>query len=188
MKDSYLYIFLARGVINDEGFWLIGTKNTESRILDDENLIECHSKELIGFESVNDILDAINLNLENIKRKLEKQNFFFDKPPKGISFNIPLNVLEDIFDFWVEAYKDKEIWETCFSLLKISRRASLINLIKSESVKGDSKKWAIKNNIKSGNDWLLRGSRFHNFLPSTPYRTYKDQWKGWADFLEKEKK
>ena len=52
----------------------------------------------------------------------------------------------------------------------------------------DAKKWAIKNNIKSGNDWLVRGSRFHNFLPSTPYRTYKDQWKGWADFLGKEKK
>ena len=59
-------------------------------------------------------------------------------------FNIPLNVLEDIFDFWLEAYKDKEIWETCFGLLKISRRASLINIIESESIKGDSKKWAIK--------------------------------------------
>ena len=73
MKDSNLYLFLASGVINDVGFWLIGTKNTDSKILDDKNLIECHRKELIGLESSKDILHAINLNLDNLKRQLEKQ-------------------------------------------------------------------------------------------------------------------
>ena len=144
MKDSNLYLFLASGVINDVGFWLIGTKNTDSKILDDKNLIECHRKELIGLESSKDILHAINLNLDNLKRQLEKQNIFLDRPPKGISFNLPLNVLENIFDFWLEAYKDKEVWETCYGLIKIRQRASLINLIESKSIKGNSKKWAEK--------------------------------------------
>ena len=144
MKDSNLYLFLASGVINDVGFWLIGTKNTDSKILDDKNLIECHRKELIGLESSKDILHAINLNLDNLKRQLEKQNIFLDRPPKGISFNLPLNVLENIFDFWLEAYKDKEVWETCYGLIKIRQRASLINLIESNSIKGNSKKWAEK--------------------------------------------
>ena len=144
MKDSNLYLFLASGVIRDVGFWLIGTKNTDSIILDDQNLIECHRKELIGPESAKDILNAINLNLDNFKRQLEKQNIFLDSPPKGISFNLPLNVLENIFDFWLEAYKDKEIWETCYGLLKIRQRASLTNLIESNSIKGNSKKWAEK--------------------------------------------
>ena len=144
MKDSNLYLFLASGVINDVGFWLIGTKNTDSKILDDKNLIECHRKELIGLESSKNILHAINLNLDNLKRQLEKQNIFLDRPPKGISFNLPLNVLENIFDFWLEAYKDKEVWETCYGLIKIRQRASLINLIESNSIKGNSKKWAEK--------------------------------------------
>ena len=144
MQSSYLFLFLASGVINDVGFWLIGTKNTDSKILDDKNLIECHRKELIGLESSKDILHAINLNLDNLKRQLEKENIFLDRPPKGISFNLPLNVLENIFDFWLEAYKDKEVWETCYGLIKIKQRASLINLIESNSIKGNSKKWAEK--------------------------------------------
>ena len=47
----------------------------------------------------------------------------------------------------------------------------------------EAKKWALENNIKSGTEWLFKGSRIHNFLPSSPYKTYKDNWKGWGDFL-----
>jgi len=167
LKNSNLYLFLANGEINDIGFWLIGIKNTDSSILDDKNLIECHRKELIGYESAKDILEAININLDNFKKQLEKQNVFLDVPPKGISFNIPLNVLENIFDFWLEAYRDKEVWETCFGLLKIRQRASLVNLIESESIKGNSKKWAIK--VES----------LHNYSPNQIYRNTSNEpmWK-----------
>ncbi len=144
MENSYLFLFLASGVLNDEGFWLIGIKNNDSRILDDKTLLECHRKELIGNESAKDIIKAINLNLDNLINDLKKNNFLLDKPPKGISYNIPLNILENIFDFWLEKYKDHEVWETCFGLLKIRSRVSLTNLIKSNSIKGDSKKWAIE--------------------------------------------
>ena len=94
--------------------------------------------------SAKEILDAINLNLENLINNLKKQNYLLDIPPKGISFNIPLILLENIFDFWIEKYKDKEVWEVCVGLLKIRRRLSLKNLINSESIKGNSKKWAIE--------------------------------------------
>jgi len=144
VQNSYLFLFLASGVINDEGFWLIDTKNSDSKILDNNNLIECHRKELIGFDSAKHILEAINLNLDNIIKELKKQNYLLDKPPKGISFNIPLNVIEDIFDFWLDTYKNKEVWEKCLGLLKIRQRVSLSNLINSASIKGNSKKWAIK--------------------------------------------
>ena len=144
MENNYLFLFLANGVLNDAGFWLIGIKSNDSQILDDKTLLECHRKELIGYESAKDILDAINLNLDNLISDLKKNNIPIDQPSKGISFNIPLNVLENIFDFWLEKYKDKEVWETCIGLLKIRRRLSLTNLIKSGSIKGDSKKWAIE--------------------------------------------
>ena len=142
MEDKYLFLFLASGVLNDEGFWLIGIKNSDIKILDDESLLECHRKELIGQDSAKDILEAINLNIDNLINDLKKKHYPLDQPPKGISFNIPLNVLENIFDFWLDKYKNPEVWETCIGLLKIRRKLSLTNLIKSNSIKGDSKRWA----------------------------------------------
>ena len=144
MENKYLFLFLASGVINDEGFWLIGVKNSDTSILDDKTLLECHRKELIGYESAKHILDAINLNLDNLINELKNNNYSLDKPPRGISYNVPLNFLENIFDFWLEKYKDKVIWEICLGLLKIRKRVSLKNLINSESIKGDSKKLAIE--------------------------------------------
>ena len=48
------------------------------------------------------------------------------------------------FDFWLDVYKNKEDWEACLGLLKVRKRIPLTNLIESESLKGNSKKWAIK--------------------------------------------
>ena len=76
MKNNYLFLFLASGVINDQGFWLIGIKNSDENILDDKNLLECHRKELIGLESAKDILDAINLNLNNLINDLKNKIYF----------------------------------------------------------------------------------------------------------------
>ena len=144
MKNRYLYLFLASGVLNDEGFWLVGVRNSEIKILDDKSLLECHRKELIGEESAKYILDAINLNIDNIINDLKKKHFPIDAPPKGISFNIPLNVLEKIFDFWLDKYKDQTAWGTCIGLLKVRTRVPLNNLINSGSIKGFSKKLALE--------------------------------------------
>ncbi len=144
MKDSSQFLYLASGVKNGEGFWFVGVKNSDENILSDENLLDCHRKELIGEESAKDILFAINLNLNNLIKELKKNNFLYEEPSLGISFNIPLNLLEDIFDFWVSIYREKDAWETCIGLLKIRKKVSLLNLISSDSLKGNSKKWAIK--------------------------------------------
>ena len=62
----------------------------------------------------------------------------------GISFDLPLEILENIFDFWLDIYKNPEAWEACLGLLKVRKRIPLTNLIESEILKGNSKKWAIK--------------------------------------------
>ena len=144
MTNSPQYLFLASGVKNGEGFWIVGVKNCDENILEDKNLLDCHRKELIGNESAKDILFAINLNINNLLHDLMKKNYVIERPPMGISFNFPLDLLENIFDFWLDLYKNQESWETCLGLLKVRKRISLTNLIKSESLKGDSKKWAIK--------------------------------------------
>ena len=144
MENSSQYLFLASGVNNGEGFWIVGIKNCDENILEDENLLDCHRKELIGSESAKNILLAINLNVNNLLNELRNKNYLIERPSIGISFDIPLEILENIFDFWLDIYKNKEAWEICLGLLKVRKRISLTNLIKSKSLKGNSQKWAIK--------------------------------------------
>ena len=138
------YLFLASGVKNGEGFWIVGVKNCNENVLEDKTLLDCHRKELIGYQSAKDILFAIKLNIDNLLNELRNKNYLIESPSMGISFDIPLDVLESIFDFWLDIYKNKVAWETCLGLLKIRKRISLTNLITSDSLKGNSKKWAIK--------------------------------------------
>ncbi len=144
MENSRQYLFLASGLKNGEGFWVLGVKNCDENILEDKNLLDCHRKELIGNESAKDILFAIKLNIDNLLHELRNKNYLIESPSMGISFDIPLDVLESIFDFWLDIYKNQVAWETCLGLLKIRKRISLTNLITSDSLKGNSKKWAIK--------------------------------------------
>ena len=155
MENSPQYLFLASGVKNGEGFWVVGVKKCDENILEDKNLLDCHRKELIGKESAKDILFAINLNIDNLINELRNKNYLVERPLMGISFDVPLDLLEIIFDFWLDTYKKQEAWETCLGLLKVRKRISLTNLIKSESLKGNSKKWAIK--VES----------LHTYIPSS---------------------
>ena len=144
MENSPQYLFLASGAKSGEGFWIVGVKNCDENILEDKNLLDCHRKELIGNKSAKDILLAINLNINNLLNELRNKNYLIESPSMGISFDIPLDVLEKIFDFWLDIYKNQEAWKTCLGLLKVRKRISLSNLIESDSLKGNSKKWAIE--------------------------------------------
>jgi len=155
LEYSPQYLFLASGVKNGEGFWIVGVKNCDEDILDDKNLLDCHRKELIGNESAKDILFAINLNIHNLLNELKNKDYLIERPKMGISFDIPLNILESIFDFWLNIYKNQEDWDTCLGLLKVRKRISLNNLIESDSLKGNSKKWAIE------------VETLHNYIPNS---------------------
>ena len=74
----------------------------------------------------------------------QNKNYLIARPSMGIPFDIPLEILENIFDFWLDIYKNHEAWEACLGLLKVRKRIPLTNLIESKSLKGNSKKWAIK--------------------------------------------
>ena len=158
--NSPQYLFLASGLKNGEGFWVVGLKNCDQNILEDKNLLDCHRKELIGEESAKDVLFAIKLNISNLFNELKNKNYLIEKPSMGISFDIPLDLLESIFDFWLDRYKNQEDWETCIGLLKVRKRISLANLIQSQSLKGNSKKWAIK--IENLHNYVPNSLRIEN--------------------------
>ena len=163
MENSPQHLYLASGVKNGEGFWIVGIKSCDENILEDKNLLDCHRKELIGNKSAKDILYAINLNLNNLFNDLKNKNYFIERPSIGISLDIPLDLLESIFDFWLDTYKNTEAWETCMGLLKVRKRIPLTNLIKSESLKGNSKKWAIKvENLHTYTPNSLRNERIND--------------------------
>ena len=138
------YLFLASGEKNGEGFWMVGLKNCDENIFEDKNLLDFHRKELIGYKSAKDILFAINLNVNNLLCDLKNKNYIVKSPSIGFPFDIPLDLLENIFDFWLDIYRNQEAWITCLGLLKVRKRISLTNLIKTESLKGNTKKWALK--------------------------------------------
>ena len=156
MENSSQYLILASGVKNEEGFWIVGIKNCEKNILEDKNLLDCYRKELIGYQSAKDILFAIKLNINNLINELGNQNYQIKGTSLGISFDIPLDIMESIFDFWLDTYKNQEAWETCIGLLKIRRRIPLTKLIERGSLKGNSKIWAGK------------VETLHTYLPNSP--------------------
>ena len=167
MINRNLYLYLASGEINGIGFWLIDKIYNEFPTKENRNLLDCHRKELIAEESAKDILFAINFNLSNLINDLKKDGFDIEKPPKGISFNLPLYVMEDIFDFWLETYKNKNSWQTSLGLLKIKKRLSLTTIINSK---------AIKSHVI---DLAYIIERLHNYRPGTSEKfKYKDpMWK-----------
>ena len=65
-----------------------------------------------------------------------------------------------LLDFYKYLTKNQKAWEACLGLLKVRKRIPLTNLIESESLKGNSKKWAIK--IET----------LHNYVPPS-YRNEK---------------
>ena len=80
MDNSPQHLFLASGVKNGEGFWVVGVKNCDENILEDKNLLDCHRKELIGNKSAKDILFAINLNINNLFTALKNKNYLLENP------------------------------------------------------------------------------------------------------------
>ena len=167
MISRNLYLILASGEINGIGYWLIDTTYNEFPMIENRELLECHRKELIAEESAKDILFAINFNLDNLMNDLKKDGFNIENPPKGTSFNLPLNVMEDIFDFWLETYKNKNSWQTSLGLLKIKKRISLSSIIKSN---------AIKSHVK---DLAYIIEKLHTYRPCTTekYKNKDPMWK-----------
>ena len=143
MINKNLFLILASGELNGVGYWLIDTTFNESPLIENKELFECHRKELIGEESAINILYAINLNLENLLHDIKEEGFAVEKPPKGISYTLPLDVMENIFDFWLETYQNNSLWETSLGLLKIKKRLSLLNIIESQGIKRHVQKLAI---------------------------------------------
>jgi len=147
LENSPQYLFLASGVNNGEGFWMVGIKNCDENILEDENLLDCHRKELIGTESAKDILLAINLNLNNLLNLINEK---YDVKLFGLAspLNFESSKYNELRDYelghvkegvgaggisllaFLDGFKNEEIVSLCQQNLEIMKGLGQISLEK----------------------------------------------------------
>ncbi len=144
MNDS-VNLYVASGVHVDEAFWEISFTRSDNPInIKDTKLLECYRKELVGLEAALEIKEAICTTLNILINDCSREGYFIDQSHEGYSHNIPLTVIENIFDFWIDIYHDNDVWQKCMGLLRIRKRLLFSKNILLSSLKGNSYKYAFK--------------------------------------------
>tara|TARA_Y100001968_G_C19264751_1_gene671082 strand:- start:85 stop:591 length:507 start_codon:yes stop_codon:yes gene_type:complete len=140
-------LYLASGVNKGIGFWIINFTEEEDILNYKSNkLLECYRKELFGLEGAIEVKKAINTTLDilSIESKLDK--YKLDNFNIGYSPEIPINIMEDIYDLWAYSYKNQDLWKKYLGLLKFRKKINANNNYISLGLKGDTYKFALKLN------------------------------------------
>ena len=142
---NYKTLYLISGEKAGKGFWKIGSTKYKDPLKEDKkHFIECFRKEYLNVLKVNQLENAILLNIQNLIADCFKEGFNIVTSSEGISYDIPLNVLLEIYDFWFELYKSPELWDKCLGLLKCRRRLSFSNPSMIKGLNGFSAEWGAK--------------------------------------------
>ena len=138
-------LYLASGVHDGVGFWFIDFTD-EDDILNSLNskLLECYRKELFGIDAAIEVKEAIHSTLDIL---VINSNFFnckFINSTKGYSSEIPLDIIEDIFDLWAYNYCDNILWKKYIGLLNFRKKINISNNFINIGLKGKTYDFAIK--------------------------------------------
>ena len=117
MSDK-LFLYLVNGEKHGKGFWKISLTTFSDPLEEDSLFIECYRKELLGTEAAKNILNAIELNIKNLINDCRDDGYKIISVDEGISYDIPLTILEEIYDFWLYLYRDSRLFKKIFSLSK----------------------------------------------------------------------
>ena len=138
-------LYLASGVNDGIGFWLINFTEDEDIINScNSKLLECYRKELFGIEAATEIMAAINCTLDIFVFQSSIEYFKLDNYKVGYSSEIPLCIIEDIFDLWAYNYKDEILWKKYIGLLNLRKKMKSNNSYINVGLKGDTYEFAIK--------------------------------------------
>tara|TARA_Y100001968_G_C19198834_1_gene638922 strand:+ start:210 stop:716 length:507 start_codon:yes stop_codon:yes gene_type:complete len=138
-------LYLASGVSDGVGFWVINfTEHNHIINSFDSKLLECYRKELFGLNAAIEVKLAINSTLDILALDSNLDCYKLANSTKGYSSEIPLIIIEEIFDLWAYNYKNKILWRKYIGMLnfrsKIKKNNNYINL----GLKGNSYEFAIK--------------------------------------------
>tara|TARA_Y100001968_G_scaffold178103_1_gene163072 strand:+ start:124 stop:630 length:507 start_codon:yes stop_codon:yes gene_type:complete len=138
-------LYLASGVYEDVGFWLVDFTEEDDIINSlDSKLLEYYRKELFGIEAAIEVKEAINSTLDILVLESSITCYKLVDSNKVYSSEIPLNIIEDIFDLWAYNYHDQILWNKYIGLLKFRRKIKKRNNYINVGLKGKIYEFALK--------------------------------------------
>ena len=138
-------LYLASGVSEGVGFWVVNFTE-EDNILNSlcRKLLECYRKELFGLEGAKEVKDAINTTLDILCLDSKYDQYKLDNYNTGYSSEIPINLIEDIYDLWAYNYGNKTLWKKYIGLLNLRKKIKKYNNYINIGLKGDTYDFATK--------------------------------------------
>ncbi len=161
--EELKFMYLINCEREGECYWEIGLTENPDPLNESKIFIECYRKELIGLSAAKHIINAIEINLSNLLNECKHDGYIIESPSKGISYDIPLNVIEEIFDFWFNLYKDNDNFRKVLSLMELRKKIDFSNPSISNSLKGFTAKW------------VSRIERLHSYRPSSKKIKFKKE-------------
>ena len=138
-------LYLASGVSEGFAFWLINYTE-EQNIFNSfgSKLLECYRKELFGLDGAIEVKDAINTTLEILTVDSKLDRYKLDNYNIGYSGEIPINIIEDIFDLWAYNYNNQILWKKYIGLLNLRKKIIKNNNYINIGLKGDTYKFSTR--------------------------------------------
>ena len=138
-------LYLASGVSEGVGFWVVNFTEEEN-ILNSlgSKLLECYRKELFGLDGAIEVKDAINTTLDILCSNSIYDKCKLDKYNTGYSSEIPINLIEDIFDLWAYNYNNEILWKKYIGLLNLRKKLYKNNNYINIGLKGDTYDFSTK--------------------------------------------
>ena len=138
-------LYLASGVSEGIGFWVINYTD-EDNIFNSfrSKLLECYRKELFGLEGAIEVKEAINTTLDILCLDSKYDQYKLDNYNTGYSSEIPINLIEDIFDLWAYNYCNEIQWKKYIGLLNLRKKIKKNNNYINIGLKGDTYEFATK--------------------------------------------
>ena len=138
-------LYLASGVSEGIGFWVINYTD-EDNIFNSfrSKLLECYRKELFGLEGAIEVKEAINTTLDILCLDSKYDQYKLDNYNTGYSSEIPINLIEDIFDLWAYNYSNEILWKKYIGLLNLRKKIKKNNNYINIGLKGDTYEFATK--------------------------------------------
>ena len=138
-------LYLASGVSEGIGFWVINYTD-EDNIFNSfrSKLLECYRKELFGLEGAIEVKEAINTTLDILCLDSKYDQYKLDNYNTGYSSEIPINLIEDIYDLWAYNYSNKILWKKYIGLLNLRKKIKKNNNYINIGLKGDTYEFATK--------------------------------------------
>ena len=143
--NKSVHLYLASGVSDGVGFWLVSFSEDDDFINScGSKLLECYRKELFGIKAAIEVNEAINTTLDILTFESQIDSYQLDNNTKSYSAEIPLYIIEGIYDLWANNYQNQILWKKYIGLLNFRKKIKINNDYINIGLKGNTYEFSIK--------------------------------------------